>query len=41
MFIYCGQDPLPENITIPIEDYKNYPEVFFFFNILYKTKKIA
>lgn len=21
MFIYCGSDPLPEDITIPIDDY--------------------
>jgi len=28
MFVYCGTDPLPEDITIPIEDYSNFNEVF-------------
>ncbi|KAL4493620.1 hypothetical protein ABPG72_004113 [Tetrahymena utriculariae] len=27
MFIYCGFDPLPEDITIPLEDYSNYNEI--------------
>lgn len=27
MFVYCGTDPLPEDITIPIEDYSNFNEL--------------
>lgn len=36
MFIYCGMDPLPENIMIPAEDYLDFNEVIEYkYNLIF------
>lgn len=33
MFIYCGTDPLPEDITIPVDDYQDFNEVKYLIDL--------